>query len=913
LADHVVIATDEININGTNAQVQYMKLIDGTADSAALISGDGVYGLDVDVTRINGTVDVNIVGGSSSGVQYKEADTAAAITGTVMFGESVGNSLLPIQLDASSNLKITGTVLANQNGTWNIGSVTTLPNITLASQANPFTSDLSVTGYMVLRDVLGDAITSTLISAKQSLDVNVANSSIIVNAGTNLNTSALALETTASAIKTAVEIIDNAIAGNEMQVDIVSAPTITVQATDLDVRNLSQAQDSVLIYGSDDGGTTKRVIKTDSGGAIQVDLEVASVTVSSGAITETNSASIKTAVELIDDAIYTDGTGTPSKAIGIAGTDGTNPQIIKTDASGELQVDVLTLPNVTIGSAIPAGTNNIGDVDVASITAGDNVIGRVKLTDGTTVASVRDLASNDALNVAIVDGSGNQVTSFGGGTQYTEGDTDASITGTAMLMEVAANALQPVQGTVADGLLVNLGSNNDVVVSATNLDIRDLTSVSDSVSAVQSGTWNINNVAGTVSLPTGAATSSNQSTIIGHLDGVETTLGTIDADTGNISTKIDTIAGAVSGTEMQVDVLTLPNVTIGAAIPAGTNNIGDVDVASIATGDNTIGRVKITDGTDVADILDLTNSNPLTVAIVDGAGTQITSFGGGTQYTEGDTDASITGTAMLMEVAADTLQPVQGTVADGLLVNLGSNNDVVVSATNLDIRDLSSGTDSVAAVQSGTWNVNNISGTVSLPTGAATSANQSTIIGHLDGVEGILTTIDADTGNISTKIDTIAGAVSGTEVQVDVLTLPNVTIGAAIPAGTNNIGDVDIASIAAGTNNIGVVTPHALKTNIVNGVDSSTGTSDVEVIAAQGVGVKMYITTISIANSSSTVSTVVEIKDDTTVIWRTMAPKEGGSNLVFDPPLAVSANKPLNMAALSAATTVYFSANGFKE
>lgn len=52
-----------------------------------------------------------------------------------------------------------------------------------------------------------------------------------------------------------------------------------------------------------------------------------------------------------------------------------------------------------------------------------------------------------------------------GGTQYTEGDTDASITGTAMMMEGAGNALVPAQGTAADGQLVNLGSNNDVVVT----------------------------------------------------------------------------------------------------------------------------------------------------------------------------------------------------------------------------------------------------------------------------------------------------------------------------------------------------------------------------------------------------------------------------------------------------------------
>lgn len=45
--------------------------------------------------------------------------------------------------------------------------------------------------------------------------------------------------------------------------------------------------------------------------------------------------------------------------------------------------------------------------------------------------------------------------------------------------------------------------------------------------------------------------------------------------------------GAISGTEVQVDVLTLP------AIPAGNNNIGDVDIASIAAGDNNIGNVDV--------------------------------------------------------------------------------------------------------------------------------------------------------------------------------------------------------------------------------------------------------------------------------------------------------------------------------
>ena len=41
---------------------------------------------------------------------------------------------------------------------------------------------------------------------------------------------------------------------------------------------------------------------------------------------------------------------------------------------------------------------------------------------------------------------------------------------------------------------------------------------------------------------------------------------------------------------------------------------------------------------------DLINANPLVVALVDANGDQITSFGGGTQYTLGDTDATPTGT-----------------------------------------------------------------------------------------------------------------------------------------------------------------------------------------------------------------------------------------------------------------------------
>lgn len=53
-----------------------------------------------------------------------------------------------------------------------------------------------------------------------------------------------------------------------------------------------------------------------------------------------------------------------------------------------------------------------------------------------------------------------------------------------------------------------------------------------------------------------------------------------------------------------------------------------------------------------------------------------------------------------------------------------------------------------------------------LPTGAATEAKQNTLIGHVDGLEGLLSTIDADTGSIDGKVPS-GLTVSSTRLLVD--------------------------------------------------------------------------------------------------------------------------------------------------
>ena len=248
-----------------------------------------------------------------------------------------------------------------------------------------------------------------------------------------------------------------------------------------------------------------------------------------------------------------------------------NSIIESTDVSGQPGIVVLNPDGTAVGAPVGGATasnQTDGSQKTQIVDSGGEAVtvtgGKldVNATASLSGESIPISGATTAVGVAIVDGSGNQITSFGGGTQYTEGDTDASITGTAAMMEVAANTLQPVQGTVADGLLVNLGSNNDVTVTS------------------------------------GSITETNSTAIL--------------ADTANMDTNLGTIAGAVSGTEMQVDVLSVVPGT-------GATNLGKAKDSTVSDGDTGVavfGRLRYTpthsSGSDGEyDTLDLTSWHEL--------------------------------------------------------------------------------------------------------------------------------------------------------------------------------------------------------------------------------------------------------------------------------------------------------------
>ena len=77
---------------------------------------------------------------------------------------------------------------------------------------------------------------------------------------------------------------------------------------------------------------------------------------------------------------------------------------VASDEVGTHQYQYVKLAGGTLGSEekIEGTAANGLEVDVTRIATG----AKVQLTDGTSDATVRNLAANDALNVAIVDGSG---------------------------------------------------------------------------------------------------------------------------------------------------------------------------------------------------------------------------------------------------------------------------------------------------------------------------------------------------------------------------------------------------------------------------------------------------------------------------------------------------------------------------
>lgn len=603
----------------------------------------------------------------------------------------------------------------------------------------------------------------------------------------------------------------------------------------------------------------------------------------------------------------------------VLGTDGSNYQILAVDSNGHLQVDILSGGGGTEYSedaATPATISGLAvmmerDDALSTVTPAENdwlalrgtAEGALWTQDfnsdallSDTNAMVVDLAAIEVLlgtidadtgaiktAVEVIDNaiSGNEmqvdIVADGAGLA-TDAKLDTIITALQLIDDaiyvddadwtdstskhmLVGGLYQSSPQTVTDGDVAPLLISNQGRLQVDLVGIPDLMLGTD-----------FSNVFGTASLVDGSnhiqvdiaadsaslATSANQTTIIGHVDGIEGLLTTIDADTGAIKTAVEVIDNAISGNEMQVDLV--------GSVPAGTNVIGKVRLVT-ATGD------EVTEDTD--------DSVKITI-VADDVG-----IGGGTQYAEDAAHVSGNTGTMALVVRNDTLAALAGTdgdyaplqvnasgalyidVADGgvlesavdgleaLLTTIDADTGAIKTAVEL-IDNAISGSEMQVDIVSGNVTnagtfavqvdgdaltalqlIDNIvevedtahssgdSGVMALAvrndTLAALAgtdgdyaplqvnasgalyidvADGGVLEGLVDGIEGLLTTIDADTGAIKTAVEIIDNAISGSEMQVDVV--------ASLPAGTNaigklaansgvDIGDVDVTSIVPGT------------------------------------------------------------------------------------------------------------------
>jgi hypothetical protein len=423
----------------------------------------------------------------------------------------------------------------------------------------------------------------------------------------------------------------------------------------------------------------------------------------------------------------------------------------------------------------------------------------------------------------------------------------------------------PVTGTVT----ANLSATDNAV----------LDSIDGKITAVNTGAVTV----AASALPTGASTAANQTTIIGHVDGIETLLGTIDADTSKIPALGQALEAASVPVVLpagQLTTLTPPAAITGFATSAKQDTlIGHVDGVETLLGTidaDTSALAGAVAGTEVQ--VDVVSS-----ALPTGASTAAKQPALGTAGTASTDVISVQGIASMTPLVVDLGANNDVTVTGSVTADLGANNDVTVT------------------------------GTVDL--GATDNAVLDAIAADGDAIQTVLGTIDGDTS-------TLAGAVSGTEMQVDVV--------GALPAGTNaigklaansgvDIGDVDVLSLPAlpaGTNTIGKVAPNeyelAGNTTHVKKYYTNTGAATDGIIWSPAAGKRWYVTDIFIQVSAAA---TVTLEDDLTAgdsaIWKAELAANSGWSHSFITPL-FSGEDAADLLITTTAGNVYVTCTGYE-
>ena len=416
------------------------------------------------------------------------------------------------------------------------------------------------------------------------------------------------VEDNSSDIKDALELLDNAVSGNELQVDIVSGSSSSTEYTEAD----TDASITGIATMWEDASNTLRAVSASK--PLPIDITDASVAVT-GAFYQVTQP-ISGTVDITETSFdATQATATNLKAQ-VFGNDITSA--LDVDASGQLQVDILTMPTTTVDAS---------DLDIRdlAVTTDDILIYANTAKDGSGTDYVPLVDADGNLQVDVLSAPTTAVTgTFYQVTQPISGDigTLTTLTNPVGIKNAATDTITGISGTydTIDVSLTN-GTNRVTVDGSGYLttNINGTVTVDGTVTSTPSGIQEIEgDEAEGAALP--------QPVLIGGDDGTDIKNIHVDASTGDVQVDVTntvTVSGTVTanaGTNLNTSSLATSaaqladghNVTIDNAAAGAAVNIQDGGNAITVDGSVTVsGTATVTQAGTVT--VDLAGNNDVTV------------------------------------------------------------------------------------------------------------------------------------------------------------------------------------------------------------------------------------------------------------------------------------------------------------
>lgn len=374
--------------------VHYQRVkIDLGGDGASIpATGDGTNGLDVDVTRVQGNV--TVIQGTATNLKVDASGVAVPVTdnsGSLTVDAPASAPVFIRPSDGTnplSALPVSGTVAATQSGTWNVGTVTTVTgpvpvtdnssSLTVDDGGGALTVDGAVTATQGAAAAVASAWPVKITDTSSTVGISDVGGSKALKVDVIQSVLAPALADKASftegttTVQVAAGVVNDTIGGDPGEDSAAALRLTPKRGLHVNIRKL-------------DGSEL---------GIVSAPLRVDPTGTTTQPVLDTNSAAALTALQLIDDTVATIAAAIPAKGVAVAGTDGTNARVIKTDATGIVQVldtnsgNALTALQLiddtvaTVASAVPAKG--------IAISGTDGTDARLIKTDSSGVVQVGD-------------------------------------------------------------------------------------------------------------------------------------------------------------------------------------------------------------------------------------------------------------------------------------------------------------------------------------------------------------------------------------------------------------------------------------------------------------------------------------------------------------------------------------------